>query len=153
VAVSHWTCPCRSFSISLSLFFFAVLGLNSDPSPWVTPPALFHEGFFWDRSHELFARTGFESRSSWSLPPELGLQVWATGAQLFCYFPFALHLFFLFFLLCFLPFLILPLYSSCSNTDIIRGSWWTWLQPLFLRILCVPGFLGLSLASLSSLLI
>jgi hypothetical protein len=28
---------------------FVVLGLNSGPTPWATPPALFCEGFFWNR--------------------------------------------------------------------------------------------------------
>jgi hypothetical protein len=43
----------------------------------------FSEGFFEIGSQELFTWAGFESPSSWSLPPEsLGLQVWATSAQL-----------------------------------------------------------------------
>jgi hypothetical protein len=42
--------------------------------------SFFVKGVFKIGYHELFAWAGFESRSSWSLPPEkLGLQVWATG--------------------------------------------------------------------------
>jgi hypothetical protein len=55
------------------LFCFAVLGLNSGPTPSVTPPVLFCDGFFWDgglSSMELLAQAGFETWSSWSLPPE-----------------------------------------------------------------------------------
>jgi hypothetical protein len=39
--------------------------------------------FFEIESQELFAQVGFKPRSSWSLPPEwLGLQAWATSAEL-----------------------------------------------------------------------
>jgi hypothetical protein len=40
-------------------------------------------GFFEIGSSELFAQAGFQSWSSWSLPPEsLGLQVQANGTRL-----------------------------------------------------------------------
>jgi hypothetical protein len=58
---------------SCGFFFFfllAVLGLNSGPSPWATPPALFVMGIFEISSHKLFAQAGFELWSFWSLPPE-----------------------------------------------------------------------------------
>jgi hypothetical protein len=59
-------------------------GLNSVPTPWATPPALFYDRFFWDRvswtncpgwlrSVILLITASFE---------KLGLQVWATGAQI-----------------------------------------------------------------------
>jgi hypothetical protein len=51
-------------------FFFWYWGLNSGPSPWATPPALFVMGIFETGSHKLFAQVSFEPRSSWSLPPE-----------------------------------------------------------------------------------
>jgi hypothetical protein len=35
---------------TLLFFFLQYWGLNSEPSPWATPPALFFcDGFFWDR--------------------------------------------------------------------------------------------------------
>jgi hypothetical protein len=45
-------------------------GLNSGPTPWATPPAIFLWCDFLIGSHELFAWAGFEPQSSWSLPPE-----------------------------------------------------------------------------------
>jgi hypothetical protein len=33
----------------LVCLFLRYLGLNSGPTPWVTPPVLFCDGFFWDR--------------------------------------------------------------------------------------------------------
>jgi hypothetical protein len=52
-------------------FFFSFLrywSLNSEPTPWATPPALFLWRFFprWGLVNFL---PGFELRSSWSLPP------------------------------------------------------------------------------------
>jgi hypothetical protein len=38
-----------SFSFFLCFFFLQYWGLNSGPTPWVSPPALFCEGFFQDR--------------------------------------------------------------------------------------------------------
>jgi hypothetical protein len=53
------------------LFYFWYWGLNSGPSPWVTPPAQFFVMSIFERgSCELFARAGFELQSSWSLLPE-----------------------------------------------------------------------------------
>jgi hypothetical protein len=53
--------------------------LNSGPSPWATPPAL----FLWRVFQNKVSWTICLGWSSWSLPPEkLGLQVWATGAWL-----------------------------------------------------------------------
>jgi hypothetical protein len=40
-------------------------GLNSEPTPWATPPVFFELG-----SCKLFAWAGFELQSSLSLPPE-----------------------------------------------------------------------------------
>jgi hypothetical protein len=75
------------FFIHFFLIFLWYWDLNSGPSPWATPPALFCEGFFEIGSLELFAWADFEQRSYWSLPPEkLGLQVWATGTWLFFHF-------------------------------------------------------------------
>jgi hypothetical protein len=54
----------------ISFLFLQYWGLNTRPSPWVTPPALFCEGFFKIGSLKLFAQAGFEPQSSWSLPPE-----------------------------------------------------------------------------------
>jgi hypothetical protein len=56
-----------SLSLSLSLGYW---GLNSGPSTWATPPALFVMGIFAIGSCELFAQAGFEPWSSWSLSPE-----------------------------------------------------------------------------------
>jgi hypothetical protein len=53
-----------------AIFFFGTPVLNSGPTPWATPPALFCEEFFKIGSHKLFAWVGFEPRSSWSLPSE-----------------------------------------------------------------------------------
>jgi hypothetical protein len=53
-----------------AIFFFGTPVLNSGPTPWATPPALFCEEFFKIGSHKLFAWVGFEPRSSWSLLPE-----------------------------------------------------------------------------------
>jgi hypothetical protein len=59
-----------STSVSLSLFFFEVLGLELGPIPWTTPPTLFVLGIFEIGSYELFAWAGFELQSSWTLPSE-----------------------------------------------------------------------------------
>jgi H+/Cl- antiporter ClcA len=40
-------------------------GLNSGPTPWATPPALFVFSIIKIGSHELFAQAGFELWSSW----------------------------------------------------------------------------------------
>jgi hypothetical protein len=42
--------------------------LNSGPTPWATPPALFVLGIFEIGSLELFAWVNFNLQSSWSLP-------------------------------------------------------------------------------------
>jgi hypothetical protein len=71
-------CNCQSHQLegtprqtnNSSFFFFVIWGLNSGPILWATPPALFVKGFFETGSYELFAQAGFESQSSWSLPPE-----------------------------------------------------------------------------------
>jgi hypothetical protein len=42
-------CPHLRNPSTLFIYLFPVLGLNSGPTPWVTPPALFCEGFFQDR--------------------------------------------------------------------------------------------------------
>jgi hypothetical protein len=61
----------------MSFFFFF-----GSTGAWATPPTLFWDGYFQDRSWELFAQAGFELGSSWSLPPEkLGLQGWAISAR------------------------------------------------------------------------
>jgi hypothetical protein len=55
------------------LDFFLFLwywGLNSGPSPWAIPPALFLWRFFKIGSLELFSQAGFEPQSSCSLTPE-----------------------------------------------------------------------------------
>jgi hypothetical protein len=46
--------------------------LNSGPTPWATPLALFLcvMGFLETRSPKLFVRAGFEPPSSWSLSPQ-----------------------------------------------------------------------------------
>jgi hypothetical protein len=51
-------------------FFLWYWGLNSEPSPWATPPALFLWRVFEDRVSRTICPAGFEPRSSWSLPPE-----------------------------------------------------------------------------------
>jgi hypothetical protein len=40
----------------LFFFFLRFWGLNSEPTPWATPPALFVKGFFKIGSLELFAQ-------------------------------------------------------------------------------------------------
>jgi hypothetical protein len=48
------------------------LMLDRHSTTWATPPALF-----------CLIGSDFDLQSSWSLPPDkLGLQTWATGAQL-----------------------------------------------------------------------
>jgi hypothetical protein len=80
------------FKLSFKKFFFFSFflqywGLNSGPTYWATPPALFCEGFLWDRVSRNYYQAGFEPQSSWSMPvEELGLQAWATGAQQADYF-------------------------------------------------------------------
>jgi hypothetical protein len=73
------------FSFFLFFFFFLVvlrLELRAYTLSHSTSPFIVMD-FFEIGSCELFARAGFKSWSSWSLPPEyLGLQVWVTGAQL-----------------------------------------------------------------------
>jgi hypothetical protein len=54
--------------IWLNIFFFLFVsflfwGLNSEPTPWASPPALFCDNFFQDRG--LFVWAGFKTRSSW----------------------------------------------------------------------------------------
>jgi hypothetical protein len=53
--------------------------LNSGPTPWATPPALFSDIiylfiylfiYFEIRSHKLSAWADFKPWASWSLPPE-----------------------------------------------------------------------------------
>jgi hypothetical protein len=59
-------CRCCSLYRECWTGFFSFLwywGLNSGPTPWATPPALFCEGFFKTGSHKLFAWAGFEPRS------------------------------------------------------------------------------------------
>jgi hypothetical protein len=70
-------------SRALFVFFFQGWDLNSGPTPWASPPALFLWWVFFEiGSHELFAQAGFELRSSWSLlPQQLRLQAWVTCAQ------------------------------------------------------------------------
>jgi hypothetical protein len=52
-------------------FFFAVLGLELRAYTLSHSTTLFFcDRFFEIGSCELFARAGFEPRSSWSLPPE-----------------------------------------------------------------------------------
>jgi hypothetical protein len=49
-----------------AIFILQYWGLNLGPTPWVTPPALFCEGFFFEiGSPELFVWVGFEPQSSW----------------------------------------------------------------------------------------
>jgi hypothetical protein len=46
-------------------------GLKTQPTPLVTPPAIFCEGIFFKIGfHKVFAQGGFKPLSSWSLPPE-----------------------------------------------------------------------------------
>jgi hypothetical protein len=55
--------------------------LNSGPTLWATPPALFLcvcDGFFKIQSYELFAQAGFKPHP----PGKLRLQAWATGTWL-----------------------------------------------------------------------
>jgi hypothetical protein len=44
--------------------------LNSGPSSWVTPPALFLWRVFWERVSQTFVWASFKLWSSWSLHPE-----------------------------------------------------------------------------------
>jgi hypothetical protein len=59
----------RSLVLVLSFFFLWYLGLNSGPTPWVTPSALFCDGYFWVRVSWTICHK-FEPQSSWSWPPE-----------------------------------------------------------------------------------
>jgi hypothetical protein len=76
--------PLLFFCFVLSgLVRFQVLGLELRPYilSHSTSPILWW-AFFEIGSLKLFARVDFKPRSSWSVSPEkLGLQVWATGAQ------------------------------------------------------------------------
>jgi hypothetical protein len=56
-------------------------GLNSGPSPWATPPALFGEEFFGIGSHELFTWAGFEP---WSLMISASWVARITGVSCQC---------------------------------------------------------------------
>jgi hypothetical protein len=58
------------FSFKDFFFFFQYWGLNSGPSPWATPPALFLWRVFQIGFCELFPQAGFKPQSSWSPPPE-----------------------------------------------------------------------------------
>jgi hypothetical protein len=74
-------CPCPLL-FDFSFIFWWYWGLNSGPTHWATPPALFLVmGFLREGLTNYLPGAGFEPWSSWSLPPEwLGLQVWVTGA-------------------------------------------------------------------------
>jgi hypothetical protein len=66
-------------------FFLQYWGLNSGPSPWATPPALFCDFFFFQDSVSRTICPGLSVTllisASW-----VGLQVWVTGAQLIPHF-------------------------------------------------------------------
>jgi hypothetical protein len=67
-AIIGWFCVFLPFYF----FFFQYWGLNSRPTPWATPSALFFViVFFWIGSRKLFAPAGFEQQSFWSLPPQV----------------------------------------------------------------------------------
>jgi hypothetical protein len=64
---THGLCP----EWFLLLLFLQYWGLNSGPTPWATPPALFCVmGFFEKGSCKLFVQAHFEQWSSFSLSPE-----------------------------------------------------------------------------------
>jgi hypothetical protein len=55
----------------LCIYFYITGDLNSGPTPWATPPALFCDGFFFKiGSCKLLAQAGFIMWSYRSLPPE-----------------------------------------------------------------------------------
>jgi hypothetical protein len=74
-AVSHWhPASCSFFEtgshcVALADFelFFWYWDLNSGPTPWATPPTLFHVGYFWDRVSRTICQGDFELPSPWSL--------------------------------------------------------------------------------------
>jgi hypothetical protein len=52
-------------------FFLWYWGLNSEPTPWATPPALSCVRYFWDRVLQNYLPgASFKLWSPWSLPPE-----------------------------------------------------------------------------------
>jgi hypothetical protein len=64
----HSTSPvlCWVFSFFYPiLFFFRYWGLNSGPTPWATPIALFVKGFLEVESRELLPWADFKPRSFW----------------------------------------------------------------------------------------
>jgi hypothetical protein len=70
--------PLKCFSVFSSSFFVVILGFELRAShvlgrrciSWVTPLALYCDGYFRDRVSWIFTWTGFELWSSWSLPSE-----------------------------------------------------------------------------------
>jgi hypothetical protein len=68
---------CLFFWVGLGFEFRASCLQSRHSITWATPPVHLEIG-----SLELFAWSSLKSPSSWSQPPKLGLQVWATGAPL-----------------------------------------------------------------------
>jgi hypothetical protein len=65
--------------------------LNSGPSPWATPPALFCEGFFWDKVPRTICLDWLQTTILLiSASIVAGLQVWTMGTQLLSHFYFHL---------------------------------------------------------------
>jgi hypothetical protein len=105
----------------------------------------FMMGIFEIGSRTLFPRAGLEPQSSWTLPSEyLGLQMWATGAQLQLYFnlcfpgywQWGASLYFLFCQWLFIPF---ERFSSCimNEVELDLGRILTCLL-LYVMQICFP---------------